>query len=860
VTVTTGSSRRSVVERVRDQARRTPSAVALEFDDERLTYAELDARTGQVAAHLAAMGAGRETLVAIALDRSLDMVVAVLGVHRAGAAYLPLDPSHPAERIAFMLEDSGAAIVVTSEDLRAGLPPHANVVSIDALRTIDGSVRNGGPTVAKHDDLAYVIYTSGSTGRPKGVQIEHGNLANLLDGIATVVPLALGDVVVAIAPLAFDISGFDLFATLSSGARTVIAPRETVVNPKALIALIERSGATHVQATPATWRMLLDAGWSGGAGMTLISTGEALPPRIAERLLERSERVWNLYGPTETTIWATFDRVLPGEPITIGRALPGVATYVLDEKGARVAPGTRGELFIGGHGVARGYLNRPELSAERFVADPFAGVPGARMYRTGDVASVRDDGRIDFFGRSDFQVKVRGYRIELGEIEAALEARDEIRSAVVAVRADDESGESALVAYVTVRPYADVTSSKLRRELLHTLPAYMIPDAVVVLDTLPVNANGKIDRTNLPAPLRGGSGERASYEPPRTELETQLTAIWEDVLDVRPIGRTDDFFELGVTSIVAARLFHRIETELGAQLPLSPLFTAPTIEKLAALIESGTQQRSAVSLVPIQPLGSRTPIFCVHGGAGTILHLQPIAKRLGAEQPFYGFQIAGLYGHAAPPLTVEGMAEQYVREMRSVRPAGPYVLAGYCFGGMVAYEMAVRLRRAGEHVALVISFNGTSPSYIQRYGNDVRNPRVPGARKRPTLRSLLGQLTPRELKYRLAFRRRVNDFRDRLAFRMGRPVPPLRRERAFLKLCADAEARYRAGRYDGPMLLVQAEGMFREPTLGWTECTGGTIESIVVPGYHEIERDTMREPHVSWFAPRLREALERYVT
>jgi len=851
---------RSLVDLLREQARRSPDAVALEYEDATLTYAELDERANRLGSYLRARGVGPEIRVAVCLERSLDMLVAVLGVQRAGGAYVPVDPGYPTDRIGFMLADSGALAILTHEAVRSSLPDSdALVVSLDAERdAIAASSPAPPPIDAGSEQLAYVIYTSGSTGRPKGVQIEHRNVVNFASGMQSLLGMKCGDRFVSVASLAFDMSELDIYLSLAYGARLILAPRETAVNPKALAALIERSAATHVQATPSMWRMLIEAGWQGHHALTIIAGGEALPQHVAEGLVARGGAVWNLYGPTEATIYATTHRVRAGERVTIGRPMPNVSTYVLDSMLQPLPVGVGGELYIGGHGVARGYLNRPELSAERFSADPFSAEPGARMYRTGDIARFRPDGALEFLGRADFQVKVRGYRIEPGEVEAALCASAGVRAAVVVVR-EDIPDEQRLVAYVTYDPGATIRPIELRRALLERIPSYMVPEAVVALEALPLNANGKVDRTRLPLPDRdavAASSQRALVAP-RTPLEAQLAGIWEDVLDVRPIGTTDDFFELGVSSIIAARLFDRIERELGAKLPLSPLFAAPTVQKLAALIESGNRERRATSLVPIQPLGSKMPIFCVHGGAGTILHFHPLAKRLGETQPFYGLQMKGLYGAAAPHLSVEAMARHYLREIKSVQSTGPYVLAGYCFGGIVAFEMARQLEHRGERVALLVLLNAATPAYVRQHGpvwisQSVEHPRKTWLFR---TRNAIVELHPKRLRHRIKARRRFAKIRDSAGAALGFAIPVSRREEAFSAICSSATKWYRPKTFAGSALVIAGAGLFTEPALGWRKHLTGSVATIEVPGQHTFERDAMLEPHVDFVAERVHETI-----
>jgi thioesterase domain-containing protein/acyl carrier protein len=516
----------------------------------------------------------------------------------------------------------------------------------------------------------------------------------------------------------------------------------------------------------------------------------------------------------------------PGEPPTIGRPIPNVDVFVVDEAVRPVADGTVGELAIAGAGVARGYVRRPELTADRFVPNAIAPELSDRLYRTGDLARVRADGSLECLGRCDTQVKLHGHRIELGEVEAALCALPGVAGAVAAVRSDG-GAEPRMIAYVVAANGARPHGGALRRGLGRTLPAYMIPAAVVVLDAFPLNGNGKVDRNALPAAPPRAATDVGTFAAPRTATERRLTAIWEDVLDVRPIGVTDDFFELGATSIAAARVFDRIERELGAQLPLSPLFQAPTVERLAQLIDGGGVLERRSSLVAIQPRGAQPPVFCVHGGAGTILHFAALARRLGEEQPFYGLQMRGLYGGAPPLVGVREMAEHYLHELRAVQPHGPYRLGGYCFGALVAFEMAQSLAGTGERVALLFAINGPAPPYIRRFGAALDDP--------------------------LADRLLVP--RARLHAALGRPLPDAWRGAAILRICYAAERAYRPVPYRGALLLFAGEGLYREPDAGWTTLVRGGLEIVTIPGRHGNQRDAMYEPYVGAIAERLRVAL-----
>ena len=877
-----------LVSLVRESAARFPDAVALEFGGETLTYRELDVRANRLGSYLRAQGVGPETLVALYVERSLDMILGVLGIHRAGGAYLPIDPGSPTERIEYMLGDSGAPFVLTQDQFRERLPLLGpTVISFDGSRAEIARAPAVAPAIdAPNTRLAYLIYTSGSTGRPKGVQVEHRSVVNFIAGIRDEIPLGPGRVQVALVPLAFDVSVGDIYPPLVAGARVVVASRETTANPQALIALLDRCGATHMQATPSSWRMMIDAGWTGRSPFVAMCGGEALPQALSDRLQGLGADLWNLYGPTEATIWATIHHALrAGEPVTIGHPMLNVTAAVLDETGHPVAPGVLGELFLGGVGIARGYYNRPELTAERFsehfvVADASGRggprAPAGRLYRTGDFVRVRPDGLIDYVGRTDYQVKLRGHRIELGEVEAALVKRPGVQEAVAIVR-DDEHAGPQLLAYITVdsKTTHDTTPLTIRRALLETLPRYMVPDVVVVLDALPLTPNGKIDRAQLPVSadvLGPARGQGTLQVAPRTPLETSLVAIWEDVLNIRPIGATDDVFDLGMTSIAAARVVQRIELELGATLPLSPLFQAPTVEKLAALIEQKDATGRWTSLVPVQPHGTQTPVFFVHGGVGTILHFRQLARRLGTAQPFYGLQMQGLYGDRPVHVTPEQMATHYLREMREVQPQGPYAIAGYCFGAIVAFEMARQLERAGEPLPLLINVNGPSPAYIRAHGSARRL--GPPSPPWPVAATAVGRavLAVKKLRWTITWpvigrqlrkrwrmvQRAVVVAGARFYSARGWPIPESWRNAALGWICNSAERSYEPDVFSGTMLMFVAPDLYREADLGWSAHIKGGIEICEVPGQQSTQRDAMHEPFVGYVSERLRAALAEH--
>jgi polyketide synthase PksJ len=561
------------------QAQRTPDAPAVRCDDRTLTYAQLNDRANAIAARLRQSGVGTESRVGLYLGRSPELLVAILGVLKAGGTYVPLDPTYPRDRIAFMVADAGTSAIVTERALQQELPPHES-----AVICVDGEEPAGALDNPDHRvtaaNVAYMIYTSGSTGRPKGVQVPHGALVNFLASMRERPGLTGSDRLLAVTTLSFDIAGLELFLPLTTGAEVILAGRDVAADGPRLAALAAASRATVMQATPATWRLLLDAGWSPSPSMKMLCGGEALPRDLAARLVQNGATLWNLYGPTETTIWSTAqDVTIAGGAESIGRPIANTQIHVLDPLLRATAVGFAGELFIGGAGVARGYWNRPDLTAERFVPDPFSRVPGARMYRTGDGARYLPDGRIEYLGRLDHQVKVRGFRIELGEIEVVLAECAGVRQAVALVR-EDVPGDPRIVAYIE-NDQAPPAVNALRTHIASRLPRYMHPSFYVMLDALPLTPNGKVDRAALPAP-DGARQSTDAYVPPQSEMQERIARVWAEILRVDRVGLTDNFFDLGGHSLLLMRVHGRlVEEGLAGDLSLMDLFQYPSVEALS---------------------------------------------------------------------------------------------------------------------------------------------------------------------------------------------------------------------------------------------------------------------------------------
>jgi amino acid adenylation domain-containing protein len=693
------------------QALLTPDAIAAEMfgSPPRYTYADLNFRANQLAHRLRELGVGPEVLVGVCIERSLDLVVAILAVLKAGGAYVPLDPSYPAQRLEFMMLDAGMPVLLTTCKLASRFAVPAGIVAI--------RMDEEWPAIAAHDganpavettpvQLAYVIYTSGSTGLPKGTLIEHRGLTNYLSWCVKAYRAAEGCGAPVSSAIGFDATITSFFAPLVTGGRVVMLPEDRAIESLAECLRANR-GFSLIKITPAHLEILsqlLRPEECAGRAHAFVIGGEALRGDMLAfwRKHAPATRLINEYGPTETVVgccvYEAADDLTGAVPI--GRPIANTELYVLDGNMEPVPPGVASELYIGGAGVARGYLNRPELTEAKFVADPFSGRPGARLFRTGDLVRFLPDGNLDFLGRIDTQVKIRGYRIELGEIESVLARHPGVEEAAVAV------SNGQLAAYFTPRGPSPAVA-EVRRYLADRLPTYMVPAFLVALDEFPLTPNGKIDRAALPAPevTRGAS----HFVAPREPLELKIAAVWEQVLGIRPVGVKDNFFDLGGHSLLAVRLAVLLEKETGQHVPLATILRGPTVEQLAGVLRRETP-RAFSPLVPIQPSGSRPPFFCVPGAGGNVIYLYNLARHLGPDQPFYGLQGVGFEGEAPPQRSVEEMAAHYLRSVESIQPGGPYFLGGHSLGGWVAYEMAQQLARRGQEVGLVAIVDTPTPS------------------------------------------------------------------------------------------------------------------------------------------------------
>ena len=773
------------------QSERTPHAIAVTCGTKSITYAQLHAKAEKLAGHLRAAGLGPDIIAAVALPRDIDLIVALLAIHKAGGAYLPLDLALPGERIAYMIADAQAQLIVTTKQEGAHLPPTdaAPVYMEDLHSAPDGPIGLG---AAKPENLAYVIYTSGSTGLPKGVAIEHRNAVNLvLFHTGRIAPGDLGGILFS-SSLSFDASIDEIFVSLVCGGRLII-----VETPLSLPSAPARDAVRVLEAAPSVFEALLRVGGFDPGDRLIRFGGEPLSRALVDRLFAAAPRVRieNSYGPTETTVdatIATLRRDDKGEP-SIGKGLWNTKLYVLDKNGELLPKGAKGELYIGGAGVARGYLNQPELTAERFVNNPFG---EGRLYRTGDVVRWRQDGELDFFRRADDQVKINGLRIELGEIEQQLETMPEIAQAIAVIHSDERGAKRIFAFAVAQDGKHRPDTLAVNRHLQEKLPKYMIPAALTWVEKFPLTASGKLDRKALQLPV-WRSSEKA-YRAPSNRDEASLARIWSDVLGMPKIGVDEDFFELGGTSLQAVMIFAKISRVHSFDLPAATMARAPTIAQQAAVLQEMWRTNDRSLLVTFREKGEGPPLFFIHGGGGGVMYVSNLMQDLRCPNPIYGLHAPPLDGGARLPRRIEEFSARYIREIRKIQPCGPYHIAGYSGGGTIAYEMARLLRQSGD----IVAFLGLIETTTIRYrGNTVPVP----AETPPSITGgddTFFQTVKRA--YRNA-RKTITKIKyetpNKIRHALGIAIPHAERDGFFMRWFAKAETLYRPQPYPGPITL-----------------------------------------------------------
>lgn len=706
----------TLIELLRQQAASTPNNIAIEFNGVETTYEDLYKKANQLAYYLKEQGVQSGDFIGVSLLRSTELVATLIAILECGAAYVPLDPNYPHQRLEFMLQDSEAKFLIINKATDVTLSNSIKILFLEEALSVLPKLPNTSLGItANHNSIAYLLYTSGSTGKPKGVPITNKSLVNLLLSMAREPGIKETDKQLAVTTISFDIANVELFSPLLNGATIVMVDSETARDGRLLIELLRSKKITILQATPTTWKMLLETNWEEKLKLKACCGGEALTKELAQKLLSKCDSLWNMYGPTEVTIVSTVKEITPEDDIiSIGKPIANYQIYILNANGELVPPGVVGEIAIAGHGVAKGYLKRENLTKEKFIKNKYSSLSSNEtMYLSGDLGKLLPTGDILCLGRLDHQVKIRGYRIELGEIEETLASMDAIKSAVVIGHND------SLIAFVLLENDEEVDSAKIKEwknYLANHLPEYFVPHNIKILKELPTTPNGKLDRNALLNSDSLKTSSNNSYTEPRTNEEKLVTSIWKETLGLDKIDIFSDFFEMGGHSIKAVKVMIEIEKLTGKRFPLSVLFEYSTVEKFAKLLNTGSEIQSDC-LVPIKSNGSKVPLFMVHGGGLNVLNYVNLSKHFDEDQPFYGIQGVGAKGYEDWYDSIETMAAHYIDAIVKVNPNGPYALAGFCVGGIVAFEMTRQLKEQGKEVSLTILLDSYADSsyYYKTY-------------------------------------------------------------------------------------------------------------------------------------------------
>ncbi|UII76109.1 amino acid adenylation domain-containing protein [Flagellimonas sp. HMM57] len=839
------------------QAQKTPKRLAVEYGEKQIFYDDFQDQVNALTHQLIEQGVCPGDFVGVSLYRSEKLPILLLAILQSGAAYLPLDPNFPSKRLGYMLEDSNARFLVTTKEILTKVKGSSKTILLEDLFSSVKKYPTTAPNIKiANTSLAYLLYTSGSTGQPKGVPITHKNLVNFLSGMALEPGIKETDRLLSITTISFDIAGLELFLPLLTGATLVLTDDETTKDPRMLMEVLRDKNITMLQATPTTWQMLLDSGWEDPLPIKALSGGEALPLSLAKKIAERTTELWNMYGPTETTIWSSVQKIsVHDESITIGHPIANTQLYVLNENGFPVNPGIIGEIAIGGDGVANGYWKREALTAEKFLFNP---VLNKTLYSTGDLGKLLPNGEIQCLGRKDQQVKIRGHRIELEEIEEALGTIAEIHNAVVAVK------NNTLIAHVVLNRNEvaqQYNYNDWEKELAERLPDYMVPRQFNILSEFPTTLNGKIDRNTLSINFR--PQEKNTHTISITTKNEEIVAdVWKECLKLSSVNRNDNFFELGGHSMVAIKVMTLLEKKTDKRLPLSSLLQYPTIKQLASLLDKENPSSNWKSLVPMKPEGHKPPLFIVHGANYNVLVFEKLAQCLDEDQPVYGLQAKGIDGTDEPDDTVETMAANFIAEMKTVYPEGPYSIAGFSFGGIIAFEMYKQLKAEEIKVKILALFDSyVYPNYY--YSNISKKKRL---YKYYQLRQLVF-VSLNMFSSKKNFNRRVNLLKLALnglylRFKYGQEKQvkmQFNRSSLIDKFHSDAFLRYTIEPQDIKVDLFRAsENVYFAHDfkfLGWTGLATKGIRKHKIPGNHN---DMFLPPNVEKFAEILQHTLDNH--